>query len=172
MIITDNIMKIIYKTLIIMAVAIFVCCGKEGSDAVDDTITQAEGAADSSNYVMAMEICGKIDMADTVAPYTERQLCRLATVYAVIADNVRENDAAMMNAVNILGRALDLNADSVNAFMKALPVEKQIALRTPLMLIHGRDADMSMFADGDSIFIQDHDIDPDAGHVHDEESHD
>lgn len=165
-------MKIIYRTLILMAVTLLAGCGKGGSAAVDDSITQAEIAADSSNYVMAMEICGKIDMADTMATYTERQLCRLATVYAVIADNVRENDAAMMNAVNILGRALELNADSVNAFMKALPVEKQIALRTPLMLIHGRDADMSTFADGDSIFIQDHDIDPDAEHVHNEDSHD
>ena len=163
-------------TIATLSVLALCSCSGAGADANRWAIEEAEAAADSGNFVRAITLCNDLLASPDTSLLSETEYCRVATIYAIAADNIPDNESAMIGAVAALNHALTQNADSVNIYINNLPVEKQTALSTPMQLIHNRGIDMSAYTDGEDIVIPDRDIDPDADtadtHEHSHNNHD
>ena len=161
--------KLLKITLIAFSAMLVSCSGGSQANTVN-ALDGAEEALHNGDYRRAIEICDELTGSADTSAITATQYCRIASVYAVAADSIVDNETVMAHAVNALGHAMALNADSVNLYMSQLSVEGMAALRMPMQLLAGRGADMSQYTDSEGIPV-DHDIDPADTLAHSHEEH-
>lgn len=139
-------------TIVALAAAFAVasCSGRaaDATAAADSNIAVAEEAIEEGDFTEGAKVCQRL-MADT-ATLNVSQLCRMAIVYAHLADNDVDAEASMASAVQCLATAYSRDAAATDAYLDALPVASQPAARMVLQLLH---------SPADSIIIADHEED-------------
>lgn len=125
---------------------------------VDSRIADAETTLDQKNYPETVELCANIVSEADTSKMTVTQLCRMAMVYARLADNDVDPESNIAVAMRFFDKAYSLDADSADAFVATLPVDNQPAARIVLHLMGS--------ASPDSLYIPDHEM-PDSCYTDD-----
>lgn len=120
-------MRTIAAVILTLAIAMTACVG-----AAPDSghVAQAQAYFEAGNYDGAQQACDRI-MADSAAftALDVAQLCNLAELY-IRLDSARTDAGAALfepneaSAVRCLGRARELDADSVDIFIGSCPRER------------------------------------------------
>lgn len=118
-------MRIITAILIVMGLA---AC--TGSETVSEPIEQAQAFFEAGNYESVQKTCDRL-MADSTQfmALDVTRLCGLAELYIRLDSARSESQSAVAetneaSAVRCLGRARQLDADSVDAFISSRPRER------------------------------------------------
>lgn len=122
--------------LIVIVLMLFLsACGRSATD-LSRKIDQAEYDIENGNNESAREICdGIMEAASNGTELTAVQLCRIAGIYAALSEtDVEEQDASLATAVRCLDAANAIDADSVSAFIRRLPVDEQGSIAMLLYL--------------------------------------
>lgn len=156
----------IIKTIIrccctaLVAATICACTATNGGNDINENLDSAFDLVHNGKYAQALEIANTVSNSPDSAVMSASQYCRLALLFATVADNITENESAMASAVSSLNHAMAINADSVNIFVNGLNMEDASHFHTTLQLVHGANVDISQYTDGEEFVIPDHDIDP------------
>lgn len=155
-----------FLTIAGMAIMFCACASSSSPEAIDANLDHAEAVAADGDYRQALELSNRMATSPDTAAFSARQYCRLAMIFATVADNITDNESAMASAVSSLCHALSINPDTVAAYINELDVTRNASMQTTLQLIHGANIDISKYTDGEDVIIEDHDIDPDSLHSH------
>lgn len=165
-----NTKKLSHILVAIFAALLLSACGNGTSaESVNVNLDDAQMLANNGEYQRAMELGNQIAESPDTALFTAQQYCRLAQVYATIADNITDNESAMAAAVSSLNHALAINADSVLAYINNLDMTQSAAIWTPLSLIRNANVDISKKTEEDDMDCDGHELDSvllDTSHNH------
>lgn len=153
----------------IVAATMYACSPSNTANDINENLNSAFDMVQSGKYTQALDIANTLSTSSDSAVMSASQYCRLALLFATIADNITDNESAMASAVSSLNHAMAINADSVALFVNSLDVESTAQFHTTLQLVHGANVDISQYTDGEDFIIPDHDIDPtvaDTLHAH------
>jgi len=122
-----------FKTVAAVVLAtVACCCTNQGTP--DQKLADARVEYDNFDYGRCQKICDDI-MADSVLfdKLNVRQLCTLAELYTLVDAAVNNKPTSMAgindaNAARCLGRARELNPDSVDIFLSEAPAESAVRL--------------------------------------------
>lgn len=155
-IITKNVTRrLLPLTIIILSVVLPSCVGTVDTE---DDLTLAESAMREGRYDEAAEICRDILQKTDSTALSVNQMCRIAVVYATVADNDCDNELNMARAADCFRRAAAVSADSVTMFLSGLSVEEQSIANMAHRLAMGTHSDLRDYEDyvPDSIDIHGH----------------
>lgn len=154
-------MKVFTRIFLAAAFILAVLAGCVSHIDVNEQLNAAEEAVEMGDFHGGAKICTDIVAKTDTADLTVRQLCRLAMIYAAVADNDVDNDANMAAAVHCFNRAYARNADSANMFVETLPIDLQGTARVALQLVRNHGIEPTNETDSLPPFPDDNDMDPD-----------
>ncbi|MBO5053195.1 MAG: hypothetical protein J6C44_03030 [Muribaculaceae bacterium] len=105
-----------YLILFILPVLTISC----GEDTQESALKRAEDAIANGQYSQAIEICDQIPKSDAEKQLTPGEMCRVAMIYAVAADNDVDREENIARSAQWLDRATKVNADSVQQYLVSL----------------------------------------------------
>lgn len=151
-------MKIAIEQILLTAIVLLTpylssCAGDPDTE---EDLALAENALREGHYEQAADICSDILQTTDSNAITVNQMCRIAIVYATAADNDCDNEGNMARAAKCFRRAGTLNADSVTAFIDALPIRQQSIADMAHRLSQGTHSDLQHYTDCSSDSIDAH----------------
>jgi hypothetical protein len=132
-------MKHCFHIIAIALLALTAACSSKNDLPI--IIDDAEQLAAAGNFDDAIDICNRLVSTADSANLSASQLCRIAVIYAVAADNDIDNDANMARAMRSFSSAYAISPDSVSAFVDHLTLERLSAVRTVIQLLHYQNDD-------------------------------
>lgn len=154
--ITNGILRRLLPLIIIILTVALPSC--EGGEDTEGDLVLAESAMHEGRYGEAAEICRDILQKTDSTAITVNQMCRIAVVYAMAADNDCDNELNMARAADCFRRAASVSADSVSVFLNSLSVEEQSIANMAHRLALGTHSDLRDYEDyvPDSIDVHVH----------------
>lgn len=109
-----------YYIFFISAILIMAC----SPEAKESAILRAEDAIANGQYRQAVEICEQISKSDNKTNLTPCEMCRIAMIYAIAADNDVAREENIVQSAQWLDHATKVNADSVQQYLSSLTPEE------------------------------------------------
>lgn len=144
-------MKIFFALLVSIALSVSLGSCSGGDNSNESAIADAEQAFGDGRYGAAMRMADSI-IADTAAPLTVGELCRLSLLCTRLSEVQGDEQANTALAARALERAFALDSDSTTAFIRNVPVDDRARISIVRALAAPRiDAD-SLIEEPDSIY--------------------
>jgi hypothetical protein len=140
------------SALCAVAIAAAVSVSSCGSDeSASSKIDLAEEAAHDGKYGDAVAMCEEIVNSADTTRMTAHDFFRVATIYAIAADNDVNNAENMAHAAQWIERARRSQPDSVAIYIERLPIEMKTAVSTALDVANSPIADIDDFSDPENL---------------------
>lgn len=137
-------MNILKYIIFLLSASLLACSGNETQES---SLTRAESALSAGNYSEAIDICSEISSSADTSHMTATQMCRIAMIYAVAADNDIERETNIARSASWLDKASRTNTDSVINYMSSLSPEEMGIINQVQQLNNTRGYDFSRIED-------------------------
>jgi len=117
-----------------LVLLIFAACS--GSPAAE-RIGAAEQSLETGDIDAARRAAEHVIAADDTASLSAADLCRLAMVYAAVAEDKNGNETDVAMAARCLRRALAKDSAAVDSFIHAMPVDQRPLMTLAVQLCAG-----------------------------------
>ena len=145
-------MNLLKYIILMLTTAMLASCDSETQGS---SLSRAEDALAAGNYTEAIDICSEISASDDTASMSATQMCRIAMIYAVAADNDIERETNIARSASWLDKASRTNTDSVINYMTSLSPEEMGIINQVQQLNNTRGYDFSRIEDEPVDSIQD-----------------